>query len=47
MFKQLNHEKETGILFQTDNDRITACDRVFEKFGIDRSMQVSRRLYTF
>ena len=31
---------EVGLLFQTDNDGIVACQRAFDKYGKNESMQV-------
>ena len=35
-----HHSIDAALLFQTDNDGITACQRAFTKFGIDSVMQV-------
>ena len=34
------YKLEASLLFQTDNDGITACERAFEKFGRDKVMQI-------
>ena len=35
-----HHSIDAALLFQTDNDGITACQKAFTKFGIDSVMQV-------
>ena len=35
-----HHMNEVGLLFQTDNDGIVACQRAFDKYGKNESMQV-------
>ena len=34
------YKLESSLLFQTDDDGITACERAFEKFGRDEVMQI-------
>ena len=35
-----HHTKEAGLLFQTDNLGVTACQRAFEEYGKEETMQV-------
>ena len=39
------HTNEAGLLFQTDNHIITACQRAFDKYGKDKAMQVIDNVY--
>ena len=35
-----SHYQEAGLLFQTDTDGITACQRAFDRYGKEETMQV-------
>ena len=35
-----HHTNEDGLLFQTDTDGITACQRAFDRYGKEETMQV-------
>ena len=35
-----HHTKEAGLLFQTNNLGVTACQRAFEEYGKEETMQV-------
>ena len=42
-----HHEKEVGLLFQTDSDGITACERAFDEYGKKEIMQIIGNCISF
>ena len=34
------HTNEAGLLFQTDNDGVTACQRAFDKYGKKETLEI-------
>ena len=42
-----HHTDEAGLLFQTDSDGMTACQRAFDKYGKKETMQVIGNCFPF